>query len=124
MNQVNYDEIGKQFATQYYQALQTCRASIGAFYHEQARMTYEGAEVIGRENISQKLQGIKCNTLQVALTSVDTHPSDNALLILVCGQLKSDDDHPLPFSEVFMLSLINESFLICNSMFRLNLHHF
>ncbi|KAF5394790.1 Nuclear transport factor 2 [Paragonimus heterotremus] len=88
MNQVNYDEIGKQFAAQYYQALQTCRASIGAFYH--ARMTYEGVEVIGRENISQKLQ---CNTLQVALTSVDTHPSDNALLILVCGQLKVHAEH-------------------------------
>ncbi|TGZ75139.1 hypothetical protein CRM22_000542 [Opisthorchis felineus] len=86
--QPSADEIGKQFAAQYYQTLQTSRPAIRNFYHEQARMIYEGDEVVGRENIAQKLQNIKCNTLQFALSSVDAQPCGNAILILVCGQLQ------------------------------------
>ncbi|KAG5443400.1 Nuclear transport factor 2 [Clonorchis sinensis] len=122
--QPSADEIGKQFAAQYYQTLQTSRPAIRNFYHEQARMIYEGDEVVGRENIAQKLQNIKCNTLQFALSSVDAQPCGNAILILVCGQLQSDEDRPLPFSETFLLTPIDSSLLVCNSMFRLNLHHF
>ncbi|CAL8093796.1 unnamed protein product [Calicophoron daubneyi] len=123
-SQPNCEQIGRQFAEQYYQTLQAARQNIGSFYHEQARMSYEGTEFVGRDNIAIKLQSIKCTTLQVAITSVDTQAAESALLIFVCGQLKADDDRPLPFTEFFMLKLLNDCFLICNSMFRLNLHHF
>ncbi|CAH8429314.1 unnamed protein product [Dicrocoelium dendriticum] len=124
MNQINYNEIGERFAQEFYSVLQTSRASTAEFYHENARMTYEGAEVIGKPNIAQKFQSIQCNTLKVAITNVDTQPVDSALLIHVNGQLQSDNDRPLPFSEVFLLTPVNSCLLVSNSMFRLSLHHF
>ncbi|THD21853.1 Nuclear transport factor 2 [Fasciola hepatica] len=124
MQQPSLDEIGKQFAMQYYDKLKTARQTIGSFFHEQARMIYEGVEAVGRDAIAMKLMELKCNTLNVFLTSVDTLSVENSLVILVCGQLQCDEDRPLSFCETFTLSMVNGCFLVSNSIFRLNIHHF
>ncbi|CAH8646232.1 unnamed protein product [Heterobilharzia americana] len=64
-------------------------------------MTYEGQEIVGKEKIAEKFRSLPANTIQVVTTSVDVHPSENAVVILVCGQLKCDEDPVLPFCEMF-----------------------
>ncbi|KAK4476114.1 hypothetical protein MN116_001334 [Schistosoma mekongi] len=71
-----------------------------------------------------KPQSLPANTIQIVTTSVDVHPCENSILILVCGQLKCDEDPILPFCEMFFLRKFGNCFLISDSMFRLSLHNF
>ncbi|CAH8869017.1 unnamed protein product [Trichobilharzia szidati] len=120
----NYRDIGASFVSHYYNVLQVDRAQLNLFYHDQARMTYEGQEIIGKEKIGEKFRSLPANTIRIATTSVDVHPSENAVLILVCGQLKCDEDPVLPFCEMFFLRKFNDCFLVSDSVFRLSLHNF
>nr|CAX75953.1 Nuclear transport factor 2 [Schistosoma japonicum] len=120
----NYHELGASFVTQYYHFMQVDRNSVDTFYHPQARMTYEGQEIVGKDKIAEKFRSLPANTIQIVTTSVDVHPCENSILILVRGQLKCDEDPILPFCEMFFLRKFGNCFLISDSMFRLSLHNF
>ena len=58
------------------------------------------------------------------ITAADFHPiQDGGIMCLVMGQLQSDEDKPLGFTESFMLRPEGDSWLIYNSMFRLVVHN-
>ncbi|XP_018646483.1 nuclear transport factor, putative [Schistosoma mansoni] len=120
----NYRQIGESFVMEYYDTMQRDRSSLKLFYHNQARMTYEGDVLEGQDKIGEKFLSLPANKIQVGITNVDVHPNENSVLIFVCGQVQCDEDQVLPFCEVFFLRKFNNCFLITDSMFRLGLHNF
>lgn len=131
MQQAAVEEIGKAFIGQYYGIFDTCTTNedramkIYQFYHPQALFQFEDAKFQGRDNIAEKIKSLSFGRVQHAITKADFQPTtDGGLLILVTGQLKADDDHPLGFSHVFQLKPENDSFFIMHEIFRLSLHNF
>ncbi|CAH8585906.1 unnamed protein product [Schistosoma turkestanicum] len=120
----NYRKIGESFVSEFYNVLRTDRSQLQHFYHDQARMTYEGQEILGKQKIGEKFQSLPARQIAVALTSCDVHPGENSILIHVLGQLKCDEDPALSFCELFFLRKFNNCFLVTDSTFRLHLHNF
>ncbi|KAJ1358673.1 putative nuclear transport factor 2 [Parelaphostrongylus tenuis] len=63
--------------------------------------------------------------IQRAITKCDSQPLyDGSILVMVLGQLKTDDDPINPFSQIFILRPnTTGSFFIGNEIFRLDLHN-
>ncbi|CAH8637559.1 unnamed protein product [Schistosoma guineensis] len=84
----NYRQIGESFVMEYYDTMQRDRSSLKLFYHNQARMTYEGDVLVGQDKIGEKFLSLPANKIQVGITNVDVHPNENSVLIFVCGQVQ------------------------------------
>eukprot|EP00116_Pleurobrachia_bachei_P015461 sb/3475723/ len=95
------------------------------FQHPQAAMTFEGQKFEGQQAISAKLTGLPFKTVKHVVTTVDVQPipGQEAYIILVLGQLKTDDDPPHGFSEVFTIFNVNGQHVVVNDVFRLALHN-
>lgn len=78
---------------------------------------------MGRVKIMEKLQGLTFKTIQHVVTMVDCQPTfDGGVVIVVLGQLKTDDDPPHTFNQVFVLKHQAGSFYVEHDIFRLSLH--
>ena len=98
-------------------------------------MTFEGAQVKGRDAILAKFAQLTFAKIIHAVTCVDCQPlADGGILVMVLGQLKvgansnesalqTDDDPPQTFSQSFLLRPANQSFFIANEIFRLAIHN-
>lgn len=86
-------------------------------------MTFEGQQLMGRQKIIEKLLGLGFQTIKHIITQVDAQPTfDNGIVVSVLGQLKTDDDHPHTFNQVFIIKQENTTCYIEHDIFRLALH--
>jgi hypothetical protein len=122
---MNYDQIGQAFVLQYYGMFDnpTTRANLVNFYTPQASlMTFEGAQFHGAEKIMEKLKTLTFQKIAHIPTKVDCQPMfDGGILVMVIGQLKTDDDPPHPYTQMFVLKPAESSFYVAHDVFRLNL---
>ena len=85
-------------------------------------MTYQGGKVQGRANILKKLAELPFNTVKHDIQDIDCQPSvSGGIIVFVGGYVKTDDDPPHRFGEVFHLTPANNSFFITNHIFRLQI---
>ncbi|KAM9384161.1 nuclear transport factor 2-like [Pholidichthys leucotaenia] len=117
--------LGEGFIQEYYNQFDnTNRMGLGNLYSPDACLTWEGSPVQGRDAIAAKLSGLPLKSIKRVITMQDFQPTlDNCILIMVFGQLKADEDPPLPFHQVFMLKFLNDTWLCINDVFRLGLHN-
>ena len=86
-------------------------------------MTFEGTQLMGRAKIMEKLQSLSFQKIQHLITTIDTQPTfDGGVLVMVLGQLKTDDDPPHTFNQTFVLKPSADSFFVEHDIFRLALH--
>lgn len=79
--------------------------------------------MMGRAAIIEKLQGLSFQKIAHILTATDVQPTmDGGVLIVVLGQLKTDDDPPHTFNQTFVLKPVGDSFYVEHDIFRLALH--
>ncbi|GBM42912.1 putative nuclear transport factor 2 [Araneus ventricosus] len=95
------------------------------FSEERSMMTFEGEQFFGCSKIMQKIQSLTFQKIAHSITAVDAQPMfDGGILISVLGQLKTDDDPPHSFNQVFVLKPQPDtgSFYVAHDTFRLSLH--
>ncbi|XP_006817851.1 nuclear transport factor 2-like [Saccoglossus kowalevskii] len=88
-------------------------------------MSFEGSQVRGSTSIVEKLVTLPFQNISHQLTTVDCQPTldGTGIVVFVVGQLKTDEDKPHGFSQVFLLKFVDNSCYIANDIFRLSLHH-
>lgn len=122
-----YEAIGKAFTQQYYALFDDAaqRPQLVALYNaEQSLMTFEGQQMQGSAKIMEKISSLTFQKIAHLITAVDCQPTfDGGILVNVLGQLKTDDDPPQSFTQVFVLKPANDSFFIQHDMFRLVIHN-
>lgn len=122
-----YDQIGKAFVNQYYQMFDNPaqRLQLSSLYNtEQSLMTFEGVQMQGQVKIMEKITSLTFQKIAHLITAIDCQPMfDGGILINVLGQLKTDDDPPQSFIQMFVLKPGGDSFFIQHDMFRLVLHN-
>eukprot|EP01134_Creolimax_fragrantissima_P006511 CFRG6511T1 len=119
-----FKEIGDQFAQFYYQTFDTNRAGLAPLYQADSMMTWEGTACQGQQAIIEKLSTLSFQSVAHNITRIDCQPGpDNSVLVMVIGQLKADQDAPLPFSQVFQLKSLNGNYYCYNDIFSLCLHN-
>lgn len=122
-----YETIGKAFTQQYYAMFDdpAQRPNLVNLYNaEQSLMTFEGQQMTGAAKIMEKIASLTFQKIAHVITAVDCQPTfDGGILINVLGQLKTDDDPPNSFTQVFVLKPSSDSFFIQHDMFRLVLHN-
>eukprot|EP00795_Rhopilema_esculentum_P001083 gene1083-15416_t len=97
-----------------------------SFKVPQSTLSFEGTDLQGEVQISEKLKGLPFQKVEHSVTTVDVQPTvDNGLIVFVIGQLKTDSDPPHGFSQVFHLKQnpVTNSLVVLNDIFRLMLHH-
>jgi len=122
----NPKEIASQFVKHYYSTFDANRAALGSLYVPQSMLSFEGNDLQGVDQISQKLMSLPFQSVTHMVTTVDAQPTvDNGLIVFVIGQLKTDNDPPHSFSQVFHLKQnpSTNSLVVLNDVFRLMLHH-
>lgn len=121
----NFEAIGKQFVPAYYQLFDTNRAELSQLYRENSMLTFEGEQLQGAPAIIKKLTGLPFQTIQHVVTTTDCQPSpNNGVIVMVVGQLKTDNDPPHGFSQTFqLLPTGDNNYYVLNDFFRLSLHH-
>ncbi|RDD47436.1 Nuclear transport factor 2 [Trichoplax sp. H2] len=121
---MSYESIGKSFVQQYYNAFDVNRANLQMLYRDQSMLTFEGTPCQGPDSIVKKLMELTFKTIKHIITTTDVQPTEGGVLVFVIGQLKTDDDPPMTFSEIFHLRQADPStYFIFNQIFRLSLHH-
>lgn len=121
-----YKVIGESFIKEYYRIFDgNQRANLAPMYHGNALLTYEDNQVMGHKDINELLTNtIRFQSIQHVVTKCDCQPTlDNGVVVMVTGMLKTDDDPPHPFSEVFVLKMDNNNYFIFHHMFRLSIHN-
>ncbi|GFY67698.1 nuclear transport factor 2 [Trichonephila inaurata madagascariensis] len=125
---LQYDQIGRTFVQQYYAYFDDPiqRAELSIFYQDdKSLMSFEGEPLFGRKKIMEKIQSLTFRKIAHNITSVDTQPMlDGGILITVLGQLKTDDDPPRTFHEIFVLKSLGDIFYVEHDIFRLSPHLF
>ena len=123
--QVQATSFMDNFLQTYYGTFQGNRANLAGIFDENVSIfSFEGSRCVGRESIMKKLTGLPFKSLAFSITTTDSHPTvDNAYISMVVGQLKTDDDPPHGFSQVFHVkNSPNGNPILLNSSFRLALH--
>lgn len=118
--------LAEQFSKAYYDTFDGGRQALVNFYHDGARMTFEGVELEGKEKIAAKIAALPFQAVQHVVTTCDVQPipgGQGGNIIMVMGQLKTDGDPPHGFSQVFTIFPFNGSYVIVNDIFRLGLHN-
>lgn len=81
-------------------------------------MQAQGIEAI-KEIMETKWQ---FRSIQHSTTKIDCHPTPEGVLIFVMGQVKTDDDPPHTFSQMFYLRRADDRYYLFNDIFRISLH--
>jgi len=123
----DFKNIGEAFTQQYYALFDDPqrRAQLVNLYNpEQSLMTFEGQQMQGAAKIMEKIASLTFQKIAHLITAVDSQPTfDGGVLINVLGQLKTDEDPPQSFTQVFVLKPNADTFFIQHDMFRLVLHN-
>jgi len=86
-------------------------------------MTFEGSQFMGKLAIMEKFQSLTFQKIAHVVTTIDSQPTmDGGVLIVVLGQLKTDDDPPHTYNQTFVLKPADGSFYLEHDIFRLALH--
>lgn len=122
----NFATIGETFVNQYYTLFDggaAQRAGVANFYSESnSLLTFQGDQFMGRAKIMEKIGALGFQTIKHQITTADCQPTfDGGVVVMVFGQLKTDDDPPLSFSQVFVLKPANNTFYVEHDVFRLGL---
>ncbi|KAI8519916.1 Nuclear transport factor 2 [Branchiostoma belcheri] len=89
----------------------------------ESMMTFEGAQHQGPEAIVQKLVSLPFQKVQHVVTTVDCQPTvDFGVLVMVVGQLKTDEDPIHGFSQTFILKNDGSNYYVLSDIFRLVVH--
>lgn len=116
----------EQFAKFYYTTYDSNRANLAPLFDDQVSiMSFEGKTFAGKVTIMKQLTELPFKKIQHIITTVDGQPTvDGGYVILVVGQLKTDEDPPHSFSEMFHIKkdAANNPFVL-NASFRLSLHN-
>uniref|UniRef100_A0A1B6FAL0 Nuclear transport factor 2 n=1 Tax=Cuerna arida TaxID=1464854 RepID=A0A1B6FAL0_9HEMI len=122
-----FRSIGEAFVQQYYTLFDdaTRRHELANFYSQtNAKMSFEGDTVFGKDFIIAKIMNLPFREIKREFTVIDCQPLINdGVFVQVIGRLKTDDDPPNSFSQVFILQVENGSYFIHNDNFRLVLHN-
>lgn len=123
----DFAKIGNLFVQQFYNLFDNpvTRSQLGSFYTPDSMLTFEGTQLQGGNAIVEKIVGLPFQQIKHIITTIDCQPTyDGGVQVLVIGQLKTDQDHPHSFSQVFFLRPgQNNSFFVANEFFRLSLHN-
>ncbi|KAL5467025.1 hypothetical protein EMCRGX_G031192 [Ephydatia muelleri] len=124
MDQAQISQIGQQFVQSYYQTFDTNRAALVQLYRPESQLYFEGSHILGAQAIVEKLMTLTFRTIQHAITTADSQLTvDGGLVVFVVGQLKTDEDQILGFSQTFYVKQFGNSLFVMNDLFRLSLHH-
>lgn len=120
----DYDNIGKVFVQQYYNMFDgdvSARANIANFYSDtNSLLTFEGMPFMGKAKIAEKLGQLTFQKINHAIDTCDCQPTmDGGVVVMVMGQLKTDDDPPHRFIQTFVLKPANNSYFVQHDLFRL-----
>lgn len=120
----DYENIGKVFVQQYYAMFDgdlNARANIANLYSDtDSLLTFEGEPFMGKAKIAGKLSSLGFQKINHAIDTMDCQPTvDGGIVIMVTGQLKTDDDKPLRFIQTFVLKPVNTTFFVQHDLFRL-----
>ncbi|XXQ33590.1 Nuclear transport factor 2 [Plasmodiophora brassicae] len=117
-------KVAQAFVQHYYTMFDTNRTQLSSLYQPQSMLTFEGEAFMGAENIGNKLNSLPFRKVVHSIKTMDIQPSGcNGILIVVCGDLKIDDDaNPLKYSQTFhILPTQQGSWWVHNDLFRLNI---
>eukprot|EP00921_Rhytidocystis_pertsovi_P000329 GHVQ01000649.1.p1 GENE.GHVQ01000649.1~~GHVQ01000649.1.p1 ORF type:complete len:129 (-),score=17.97 GHVQ01000649.1:755-1141(-) len=114
-----FDELGKQFAQQYFSNFSSNRPAIVGMFGQHSMLTWEGQQFQGLQGIQEKLLALPRATYQVS--SFDCQPVyDNGILVTVSGDVTIEENPPMKFMQVFVLRRAPAgSYYIFNTIFRL-----
>lgn len=120
----DYENIGKVFVQQYYAMFDgdvSTRANIANFYSDQnSLLTFEGMPSMGKAKIAEKLGSLTFQKINHAIDTCDCQPTmDGGVVVMVMGQLKTDDDPAHRFIQTFVLKPANNSYFVQHDLFRL-----
>ncbi|KAJ6237969.1 hypothetical protein M0813_03202 [Anaeramoeba flamelloides] len=122
----DFEEIGKEFLSFYYDTFDNNREGLADLYQEESMLTYNGEQFKGQESIVNKLAGLKFNSIQHQLNDYQSHPSlQDSVLVSACGTIFIDNnENGINFSQVFLLAPVqgSNSYFIYNDIFSLNLN--
>lgn len=120
-----YEMIGEALVTQYFNTFDSNRELLLPLYAPDAMFTFEEFKGQGHPAIKEILtEKLRFGTIQHVVTKVDCQPApDGSILALVTGRLKTDEDPPHAFSQVFLIKPMNGSYFICHDLFRLSIHN-
>lgn len=105
------EEVASAFVNHYYHLFDNDRSSLSSLYNPTSLLTFEGQKIYGVENISNKLKQLPFDQCRHLISTVDSQPSSIAggcggILVFVSGSLQlHGEDHPLRFSQVYLLSI-------------------
>lgn len=120
----DYENIGKIFVQQYYAMFDgdvSTRSNIANFYSDnESLLTFEGMPFMGKAKIAEKLGQLTFQKINHAIEICDCQPTmDGGVVVMVMGQLKTDDDPPHRFIQTFVLKPANNTFFVQHDLFRL-----
>ncbi|XP_077302721.1 nuclear transport factor-2 isoform X1 [Arctopsyche grandis] len=122
-----YEAIGKGFVQQYYALFDdpAQRHTLVNMYNlETSFMTFEGQQIQGSIKIMEKLNSLTFQKINRIITAIDSQPMfDGGVLISVLGRLQCDEDPPHPYTQVFVLKPLRETFFLQHDIFRLGIHN-
>lgn len=120
MAAVNPDEVGKAFATHFYNLFDNNRPAMTSLFQDQSMITFEGKQFLGGAAAVQHLMSLGTNVKHQP-QQVFAQPTFNgALLLLVIGNIYIDSPNPVRFSDVFTLVPAGGSFWVYNAVLSLN----
>ncbi|KAI1691081.1 nuclear transport factor 2 (NTF2) domain-containing protein [Ditylenchus destructor] len=125
----NFEQIGNAFVqhycSKYSEQDPALRAnSLALLYDENSVLALDGNQVKGKLAILAKFGSLPFRTIQHAITKTDCQPlADGSIVVVVFGQVKTDEDPINSFSQCFVLKPnAAGSFFIANEIFRLVRH--
>lgn len=76
------------FVGHYYQTFDSNRDALLSLYQDQSKMTWEGQQILGAQNIVNKFKSLPFQKVQHQIGSCDSQPSSSGgILIMVNGKL-------------------------------------
>jgi len=126
---IDFATVAQQFTQYYYQLFASNRSGLTALYTDQSCLTFEGAQVMGKTAIVEKLGNLGFQKVKHNITKIDSQPvvgvdGNKAVFVTVIGKLMTDDDPEKGFMQNFLLRPIDAAatgFFIANETFRLAL---
>ena len=97
----DFQAVGQQFITHYFNSLQTNKAALASLYTEQSMLSYEGEQFMGVQAIGEKLGALPNLTFDAQNAVMDYQPSvNNGIFVLIAGNLFIDgnQEQPLKFT--------------------------
>ncbi len=114
---MNFEEISKQFLTQYYTTIMENRDNLINFYNNHSVMTYGGQLFTGLKEIKQKIESFSFKKIQYQIDHQDVQPGpvEGSFLIFVAGNLRMDETEAFKFSQVFNICPNGQGGLYCHN---------